>query len=95
MGRGENCNEHLPTNMNDPTNFWPCIEEIHMTSVVRKRHRQELCHYNRLFFCPFQKNSGPKNSKNLRPQKNLKGHFEQKTQCVGVNLRFQLKTLKF
>ena len=48
----------------------------------------------RLFFCPFQKNSGPKKLKKTPPLKKLKGHFEQKTQCVGVNLRFQLKNLK-
>ena len=43
------------------------------------------------FFCPFQKNSGPKKLKKSPSQKKLKAHFEQKTQCLGVNLRFPLK----
>ena len=50
--------------------------------------------YSRLFFCPFQKNSRPKKLKKSPPPKKLKGHFEQKTQCVGVNLRFQLKNFE-
>ena len=37
------------------------------------------------FFARFNKTPGPKNSKKL------KGHFEQKTECDGVNLRFQAK----
>ena len=42
----------------------------------------------------FQKNSGPKKLKKSPPPKKLKGHFEQKTQCIGVNSRFQLKKTK-
>ena len=47
------------------------------------------------FFCArFKKTRGQQNSKNLHPLKKLKGHFEQKTQCVGVNLSFQQKKSK-
>ena len=47
----------------------------------------------RLFFAHLKK-SRAKKLKKSPPPKKLKGHFEQKTQCVGVNLRFQQKKLK-
>ena len=62
--------------------------------MVIEKH---ICHlkprplWPQAFFCPFQKNSGPKKLKNSPSPKKLMGHFEQKTQCVGVNFRFPLK----
>ena len=63
-----------------------------MTKAFRRMFSKNFLSLKQAYL--FQKNSGPKKLKKSPPPKKLKGHFEQKTQCFGVNLRFQLKNLR-
>ena len=45
-------------------------------------------------FLPVSKKLRAQKTQKISASKKLKGHFEQKTQCVGVNLRFQLKNFE-